>query len=75
MIAMAVTMMIHDNNEGNYNDYDDSVVVNVNAYPRKKEVGDDTDDNIPEKGWLMMMLKDDDKNWQENGEVGVKRWG
>ena len=45
---MAVTMMIHDNNEGNYNDYDDSVV--VNAYPRKKEVGDDTDDNIPEKG-------------------------
>ena len=43
-------MMIHDNNEGNYNDYDDSVVVNVNAYPRKKEVGDDTDDNIPEKG-------------------------
>ena len=40
-------MMIHDNNEGNY---DDSVVVNVNAYPRKKEVGDDTDDNIPEKG-------------------------
>ena len=41
-------MMIHDNNEGNYNDYADSVV--VNAYPRKKEVGDDTDDNIPEKG-------------------------
>ena len=72
---MAVTMMIHDNNEGNYNDYDDSVVVNVNAYPRKKEVGDDTDDNIPEKGWLMMMLKDDDKIGKKTVRLGLRDGG
>ena len=70
---MAVTMMIHDNNEGNYNDYDDSVV--VNAYPRKKKVGDDTDDNIPEKGWLMMMLKDDDKIGKKTVRLGLRDVG